>query len=168
MWWYYKKFNLLLLFVKINVRLLFKLFKLKINVKLLLELFKLKYFTFYLHLVAVKYNSSLVYLPNISICCMGVNAFSFRAMSKIKFLRICYLTILNMLYFCTISAVATRNVKKLFNSDTQASINYLTVLSQFCANYYVSTKNDIMNKTHNVNGFYNNIYYCCNAYALHL
>ena len=62
----------------------------------------------------------------------------------------------------------TRNVKKLFNIDTQASINYLTVLSQFCANYYVSTKNDIMNKTHNVNGFYNNIYYCCNAYALHL
>ena len=58
-----------------------------------------------------------------------------------------------MLYFCTISAVATRNVKKLFNSDTQASINYLTVLSQFCANYYVSTKNNIMNKTHNVNGF---------------
>ena len=52
-----------------------------------------------------------------------------------------------MLYFCTISAVATRNVKKLFNSDTQASINYLIVLSQFCANYYVSTKNNIMNKT---------------------
>ena len=160
--------NLLLLFVKINVRLLFKLFKLKINVKLLFELFKLKYFTFYLHLVVVQYISSLVYVPNISIHCMGVNAFSFRNMSKIKFLRICYLTILNILYFCTIPAVATRNVKKLFNSDTQASINYLTVLSQFCANYYVSTKNDIMNKTHNVNGFYNNIYYCCNAYALHL
>ena len=155
MWWYYKKINLLLLFVKINVRLLFKLFK-------------LKYFTFYLHLVVVQYNSSLVYLPNISIRCMGVNAFSFRAMSKIKFWGISYLTILNMLYFCTISAVATRNVKKLFNSDTQASINYLTVLSQFCKNYYVSTKNNIMNKTHNVNGFYNNIYYCCNAYALHL
>ena len=64
-----------------------------------------------------------------------------------------------MLYFCTISAVATKNVKKLFNSDTQASINYLIVLSQFCANYYVGTKNDIMNKTHNVNGFYNNIIY---------
>ena len=73
-----------------------------------------------------------------------------------------------MLYFCTISAVATRNVKKLFNSDTQAYINYLIVLSQFCANYYVSTKKDIMNKTHNLNHFYNNIYYCCNAYALHL
>ena len=115
--------NLLLLFVKNNVRLLFKLFKLKINVKLLFELFKLKYFAFYLHLVVVQYNSSLVYLPNISIHCMVVNAFSFRNMSKIKFLRICYLTILNMLYFCTISAVATRNVKKLFNSDTQASIN---------------------------------------------
>ena len=168
MWWYYKKINLLLLFVKINVRLLFKLFKLKINVKLLFKLFKLKYFTFYLHHVVVQYNSSLVYLPNISICYMGVNAFSFRDMSKIKFLRICYLTILNMLYFCTISAVATRNVKKLFNSDTQTSINYFTVLSQFCTNYYVSTKNHIMNKTHNVNGFYNNIYYCCNAYALHL
>ena len=56
-----------------------------------------------------------------------------------------------MLYFSTISAVATRTVKKLFNSDTQASINYLTVLSQFCANYYVSTKNNIMNKTHNLN-----------------
>ena len=56
MWWYYKKLNLLLLFVKINVRLLFKLFKLKINVKLLFELFKLKYFTFYLHLVVVQYN----------------------------------------------------------------------------------------------------------------
>ena len=140
MWWYYKKLNLLLLFVKINVRLLFKL---KINVKLLFELFKLKYFTFYLHLVVVEYNLSLVYLPNISIHCMDVNAFSFRNMSKIKFLRICYLRILNILYFCTISAVATRNVKKLFNSDTQASINYLTVLSQFCANYYVSTKNNI-------------------------
>ena len=165
MWWYYKKLNLLLLFVKINVWLLFKL---KINVKLLFELFKLKYFTFYLHLVVVQYNSSLVYLPNISIHCMGVTAFSFRAMSKIKFFRICYLTILNMLYFCTISAVATTNVKKLFNSHTQASINYLIVLSQFCANYYVSTKNDIMNKTHNLNHFYNNIYYCCNAYALHL
>ena len=63
-----------------------------------------------------------------------------------------------MLYFWTIFAVATRNVKKLFNSDAQASINYLTVLSEFCANYYVSTKNDIMNKTHNVNVFYNNIY----------
>ena len=73
-----------------------------------------------------------------------------------------------MLYFCTISAVATMNVKKLFNSDTQASINYLIVLSQFCANYYVSTKNNTMNKTHNLNHFYNNIYYCCNAYALHL
>ena len=168
MWWYYKKINLLLLFVKINVRLLFKLFKLKINVKLLFESFKLKYFTFYLHLVVVQYNSSLVYFPNISIHCMSVNAFSFRAMSKIKFLRICYLTILNILYFCTISAVVTRNVKKLFNSDTQASINYLTVLSQFCANYYVSTKNNIMNKTYNLNHFYNNIYYCCNAYALHL
>ena len=168
MWWYYKKINLLFLFVKINVRLLSKLFKLKINVKLLFELFKLKYFTFNLHLVVVQYNSSLVYLPDISICCMGVNTLSFRDMSKIKFLRICYLTILNMLYFCTISAVATRNVEKLFNSDTQASINYLTVLSQFCANYYVSTRNDIMNKTHNVNGFYNNIYYCCNAYALHV
>ena len=58
-----------------------------------------------------------------------------------------------MLYFCTISAVATTNVKMLFNSDTQASINYLTVLSQFCANYYVSTKNNIMNKTHNLNHF---------------
>ena len=149
---------MLLLFVKINVRLLFKLFKLKINVKLLFELFKLKYFTFYLHLVVVQYNSSLVYLPNISIHCMGVNAFFFRNMSKINFLRICYLTILNILYFCTISAVATRNVNKLFNSDTQASINYLTVLSQFCANYYVSTKNNIMNKTHNLNHFYNNIY----------
>ena len=113
MWWYYKKINLLLLFVKINVRLLFKLFKLKINVKLLFELFKLKYFTFYLHLVVVQYISSLVYFPNISIHCMSVNAFSFRAMSKIKFLRICYLTILNILYFCTIPAVATRNVKKL-------------------------------------------------------
>ena len=164
MWWYYKKINLLLLFVKINVRLLFKL---KINVKLLFQLFKLKYFTFYLHLVVVQYNSSLVYFPNISIHCMSVNAFFFRNMSKIKFLTICYLTILNILYFCTISAVATRNVKKLFNSDTQASINYLTVLSQFCANYYVSTKNNIMNKTYNLNGFYNNIYYCCNAYALH-
>ena len=168
MWWYYKKLNLLLLFVKINVWLLFKLFKLKINVKLLFELFKLKYFTFYLHLVVVQYNSSLVYLPNITIRCMGVTAFSFQAMSKIKFFRICYLTILNMLYFCTISAVVIRNVKKLFNSDTQASINYLIVPSQFCANYYVSTKNDIMNKTHNLNHFYNNIYYCCNAYALHL
>ena len=113
MWWYYKKMNLLLLFVKINVRLLFKLFKLKINVKLLFELFKLKYFTFYLHLVVVQYNSSLVYFPNISIHCMGVNAFSFQKMSKIKFLRIFYSTILNILYFCTISAVATRNVKKL-------------------------------------------------------
>ena len=50
--------NLLVLFVKINVMLLFKLFKLKINVKLLFELFKLKYFTFYLHLVVVQYNSS--------------------------------------------------------------------------------------------------------------
>ena len=140
----------------------------KINVKLLFELFKLKYFTFYLHLVVVQYNLSLVYFPNISIHCMSVNAFSFQNMFKIKFLRICYLTILNILYFCTISAVATRNVKKLFNSDTQASINYLTVLSQFCANYYVSTKNNIMNKTYNLNGFYNNIYYCCNAYALHL
>ena len=168
MWWYYKKINLLLLFVKINVGLLFKIFKLKINVKLLFELFKLKYFTFYLHLVVVQYNSSLVYFPNISIHCMSVNAFSFQNMFKIKFLRICYLTILNILYFCTISAVATRNVKKVFNSDTQASINYLTVLSQFCANYYVSTKNNIMNKTYNLNGFYNNIYYCCNAYALHL
>ena len=128
------------------------------------ELFKLKYFTFFLHLVVVQYNSSLVYLLNISIHCMGVNAFSFRAMSKIKFLRICYLTILNMLYFCTISPVATRNVKKLFNSDTQASIKYYTVLSQFCANYYVSTKNNTMNKTHNLNHFYNNIYYCCNVY----
>ena len=77
MWWYYKKLNLLLLFVKINVRLLFKLFKLKINVKLLFELFKLKYFTFHLHLVVDQYNSSLVYLPNISICCMGVTTFSF-------------------------------------------------------------------------------------------
>ena len=168
MWWYCKKINLLLLFVKNNVRLLFKLFKLKINVKLLFELFKLKYFAFYLHLVVVQYNSLLVYLPNISIHCMVVNAFSFQNMSKIKFLRIRYLTILNMLYFCTISPVATRNLKKLFNSDTQASINYLTVLSQFCANYYVSTKNNIMNKTHNLNHFYNNIYYCCNAYALHL
>ena len=168
MWWYYKKINLLLLFVKINVRLLFKLFKLKINVKLLFQLFKLKYFYFYLHLVVVQYNSSLVYFSNISIHCMSVNAFSSRNMSKIKFLRICYLTILNILYFCTISAVATRNVKKLFNSDTQASIKFLTVLSQFCANYYVSTKNDIMNKTYNLNHFYNNIYYCCNAYALHL
>ena len=168
MWGYYKKINLLLLFVKINERLLFQLFKLKINVKLLFELFKLKYFTFYLHLVVVQYNLSLVYLPNISIHCIGVNAFSFRNMSKIKFFRICFLTILNMLYFCTISAVATRNVKKLFNSDTKASINYLTVLSQFCANYYVSTKNNIINKTHNLNPFYNNIYYCCNAYALHL
>ena len=168
MWWYYKKNYLLLLFVKINVRLLLKLFKLKINVKLLFELFKLKYFTFHLHLVVVQYNSSLVYLPNMSMHCMAVNAFSFQNMSKIKFLRICYLAILNILYFCTISAVATRNVKKLFNSDTQASINYLSVLSQFCANYYVSTKNNTMNKTHNLNHFYNNIYYCCNAYALHL
>ena len=66
------------------------------------------------------------------------------------------------------TAVATRNLQKLFNSDAQASINYLTVLSQFCANWYVTTRDHIMNKTHNVNGFNNSIYYCCNAYAVHL
>ena len=73
-----------------------------------------------------------------------------------------------MLYFCIASAVATRNQQKLFNSNTQASINYLSVLSQFCTNWYVITRNHIMNKTHNVNGFKNNIYYCHNPYAVHL
>ena len=58
-----------------------------------------------------------------------------------------------MLYFCTISAVDTRNLQKLFNSNAQASINYLTVLTQFCANCYVTANNNIMNETYNVNDF---------------
>ena len=73
-----------------------------------------------------------------------------------------------MLYFCMTSAVATRNLQKLFNTDAQGCINHLTVLLQFCTNCYVTTRDCIMNKTHNVNGFKNNIYYCCNAYPVYL
>ena len=72
-----------------------------------------------------------------------------------------------MLYLHTISGVATKNLQKLFNSDTQASINYSTILSQFCTNWYVTTTKYIMHKTHNINHLKNNIYYCCNAYTLH-
>ena len=53
------------------------------------------------------------------------------------------------------SAVATRNLQKLFNTDAQGCINHLTVLLQFCTNWYVTTRDCIMNKTHNVNGFKN-------------
>ena len=33
-----------------------------------------------------------------------------------------------MLYLCTISGIATKNLQKLFNGDAQASINYSTIL----------------------------------------
>ena len=86
-------------------------------------------FYFYSHFVLVQYKLSLVHFPDISMHCIGVIAFSFRDISEINFSTICYLTILNILYFCISSAAAARNLQKLFNSNAQASINYLTVLS---------------------------------------